>query len=391
MPDVDQILGMLDRDQALELGPANLYEGAAGAWPVIGGDETMLDVDYGRLFPGRRPGDRGQADFELYGDHWDLTDEDAASIADEIGLDPSESRFPEWDVWAWYQPIHFFGPDWGIYIRETGLIECAQRIARSLPAGLRGAYRVSLLAKSLVRAAFSALFLHEQYHHKTESLALRLHVVERRPIYPAYHRLAYTATAGTRDQIEEGLANADSWERIDEDAYVRWTGLTVTRTAREYLARSFQTAPPGYANAARLLTKPDFDAEQQLLFTRVQEGLAPTRRATSDFGVATHLNQSLFRVSQRIWTIIPAGGRSILPTRPSIAPLKTARLERVIRHDGWEEVPGSGKGSHRKFRDSNGRMIILPKSKDVSMTVLKTTATALGVSVRRLSSLARER
>ena len=284
---------------------------------------------------------------------------------------------------------HFFGPAWGIYIRETGLIECARRISRALPPGLATTYSRGVLAKAIVRAAFSALYLHEQYHHKTESAALRMHVVERRAIYPDYHRNVYRSTAGTKDQIEEGLANADSWYRITENAYTKWTGKTVTRATREYLERSFLTAPPGYANAAALLAKPDFEVEQQLLFSQVQEGFAPTRTTPSEFSIATHLNHSLFSISQRIWTIVPSGGRSILPSHPAIAPLTTSRLERLIKRNGWEEIPGAGKGSHRKFRNPDGRMIILPDTKDASRPVLKTTADALGVKVRELEELAR--
>ena len=158
---------------------------------------------------------------------------------------------------------------------------------------------------------------------------------------------------------------------------------------RDYLARSFLTGPPGYANAAALLDRPDFEAEQQSLFSQVQEGFAPTRTTPSEFGIATHLNHSLFSISQRIWTIVPAGGQSILPSHPAIAPLATSRLERLIKRSGWSEVAGAGKGSHRKFRNADGRMIILPNSKDASMPVLKTTAEALGVKVRDLEELAR--
>jgi predicted RNA binding protein YcfA (HicA-like mRNA interferase family) len=241
-----------------------------------------------------------------------------------------------------------------------------------------------MLAKALVRSAFAVLFLHEQYHHKTESLALRMHVVERRPIYQAYHRLVYRATAGSRDQIEEGLANADSWQRITAQPYAQWMGSTVTRSVRAYLEHSFRVAPPGYANAASLLSKADFEAEQQVLFAQVQEGLAPTRGTMSEFGIATHLNHSLFSLSQRIWTIGPAGGRSILPSHPLIAPLATSDLERLLRRKGFSEVPGGGKGSHRKFRNQGGQMIILPHAKDVSLPVLRTTAEALGMTVHGL-------
>lgn len=384
MPDLGRILDLLERDEALDL----MDDQQPDFWPPIEDDDVVLEVDHGRLFPTRRPVDRGQQDFEVFGDEWDLRDDDAESV-----LGPSRNSSPgappEWDVWAWYQPIHFFGPRWGIFIREVGMLECARRVGSTLPPWLRSTHRPSLLAKALVRAAFSALFLHEQYHHKTESFAIRLHVVERRPVYPTYHRDVYRRTAGTASQIEEGLANADSWFRVAKDPYARWMGRTITRATKDYLDASFSVATGGYANAVNLLTPFDFEAEQHELFVQVQDGTTPARATPSEFGIATHINRSLFTVTQRIWTVVPAGGRSVLPTHAPIAPLKTRRLERFIKLNGWVPVPGAGKGSHRKFRDATGRMIILPESKDVSLPVLRTTSDTLGMSIRDLEAMAR--
>ena len=378
MPDLTQILGMLERDDALELEEHN------DTWPSIDDGETVVEVDHNSLFPNTRP-QRDGADFDLYGDEWEIPWEDAEAIVGE-GAPATSSAPPEWDVWAWYQPIHYFGADWGIYIRESALLECARRIARTASIPATG-HHVMNLAKAMIRAAFSTLFLHEQYHHKTESLALRLHVVEQRPVYPNYHVNVYRATRGTKDQIEEGLANADSWFRVARSPYSTWTGATVNAATRLYLERSFAAAPPGYSNAAYLLSPADFDAEQRQLFAQVQEGITPRRATLGDFDVATHLNRSLFSVKQRIWTIVPSGARSILPTHPAVAPLETRSLQRYIKRAGWTEVPGGGKGSHRKFRGSDGKAIILPDRKDVPLPVLKSTAEALGVTVRRLEDL----
>jgi predicted RNA binding protein YcfA (HicA-like mRNA interferase family) len=398
MPDLGRILDLLNRDEALQLGEPD--EPERDMWPTVEPNEEVYEVDHARLFPTERPLDRGHQDFEFFGDEWDLPD-----AAAEIVLNPnSEStkeqgvqdgpqavsdRPPEWDVWAWYQPIHFFGPDWGIFIREAGLVECARRISRLLPASLRTSGRASMLAKALIRASFGALFLHEQYHHKTESLALRLHVVERRPVYPEYRLRVYPKSTGTNAQIEEGLANADSWFRVGRAPYSRWTGPTVTRCTKDYLEASFQHAPGGYGRAAGLLTPFDFEPAQHDLFVQVQDGRYPRRSQPSEFGIASHINRSLFAVTQRIWTIVPAGTRSVLPTHRPIAPLTTRRLETFIRQAGWREVPGAGKGSHRKFRDGVGRMIVLPNRKDVSLPVLRSTAETLGLSARELRELAR--
>ena len=386
MPDLSTILNMLDRDDALDLN-LQRWPDEERVWPTTDGSDVH-EVDYERLFPSpRRATDRGVEDFEIYGDDWTIDDDVARDITEGVGAAPREANPPVWDVWAWYQPIHYFGPDWGIFIRETALRELARRIGRRLPHRPR---RLTdpMLAKALVRAAFAALFLHEQYHHKTESAALRMHVIERRQVYPNYHVGVYRHFAGTDDQIEEGLANADSWRRMTEPAYTRWTGGTVNKAARAYLKDSFGAAPPAYRNARLLLGGDEFEQEQEQLFVQLQDGLAGARPFPSEFGIATQLNRSLFTVSQRIWTVVPAAARSILPTHPAVAPLATARLEKYIKKEGWAEVPGGGKGGHRKFRNTDGEMIILRAEKDVSLPVLKSTADTLGVSVYELKELA---
>jgi predicted RNA binding protein YcfA (HicA-like mRNA interferase family) len=156
----------------------------------------------------------------------------------------------------------------------------------------------------------------------------------------------------------------------------------------EYLQRSFTAAPGAYANASHLLDPASFEAEQFELFVRVQEGSSRTRVSPVDFAVATHMNRGLFTVTQRVWTIVPTSGRSVLPTRAPVAPLKTGELERFITRQGWSEVRGGGKGSHRKFRDGGGRMIIIPDRKDVSFPVLRSTADTLGLSIRDLVAAA---
>ena len=138
MPDLGRILDMLDRDGALEIEPQSDPPGGprASVWPSVENGEEVFEVDHARLFPTHNPTDRGYEDFEVHGDDWLLSEDDVGEIVGEVGRDVSESTPPGWDVWAWYQPIHYFGPEWGIYIRETGLMECARRIAASLPPGL---------------------------------------------------------------------------------------------------------------------------------------------------------------------------------------------------------------------------------------------------------------
>ena len=397
MPDLARVLDLLERAGVLDLDEETVTDRPRD-WPKVDEDEQALAIDFSRLFPSRRP-ERDGEDFELYGDQWEPTDDDLRWVLEDDGFAvdwPAGLAYdggrepPQWDVWAWYQPIHYFGPDFGIYIKESALLECARRIrgqhGGAVPHGRAGL----LFAKACVRAAFATLYLHEQYHHKTESFALRLHVVQQRPVHPAYFWGVYKRTSGTDGQIEEGLANADSWFRMRTDPYRAWISHSVLHATLMYLEASFAVAPPGYRNAQRLLNRGAFDDEQHVLFAQVQEGSTkPGRKAFADFGIATHVNRGLFDIKQRIFTIVPRGTASALPVHPAILPLKTSTLERHITKTGWSPVKGGGKGSHSKYRDERGRMIVLPHAKDVSPGVLRTTAETLGLRPRELEALAR--
>ena len=89
------------------------------------------------------------------------------------------------DALAWYTPIHYFGLGSAIYIRETAVFDVAAAIVNRLPEPEREVH-ANLAGAS--RAAMSVLYLHEAYHHKIESLAIRLEMVERARRYLPYSK-----------------------------------------------------------------------------------------------------------------------------------------------------------------------------------------------------------
>ena len=107
-----------------------------------------------------------------------------------------------------------------------------QEPATGIPRYLLGG---SALVQALVRAGFSALLLHEHYHHKTECMGLRLHVVEQTSRYVPYFRGVYIPAAGSVDQLEEGLANGDSFLRLRTEPYSKWVRGLVRTELENYL------------------------------------------------------------------------------------------------------------------------------------------------------------
>lgn len=388
MPEIGNIIGMLDRDGALHL---DEDREDYGSWPEPGEAEAISQVDFESLGRDAIPTDSPSADVVERAHGIRVSDDVFETImAGPYRLRGRDNAVPDLHILGWYQPVHFFASNWGIFIRESALKELARDL---MPRFAPFVERRSPLAHVavLIRAAFAFVFLHEHYHHKIESLAIRLHVVERRTAYPAYFKFSQQL-AGTKEDIEEGIAGADAWFRLATTPYSKWFAKDELHVVRSWMVDLFENSPPPYRGAMDILSGPPSafeDAENQLI-ARVQEAtINPSRPFPSDFSYATSLTRSLFSIRQSIWSIVPVGQEPLLPTIPGALPLATDKLERFIVKQGWEKVPGGGKGSHAKYRDTSGRMIVLPHSKDVSRIVLSNTAQTLGVRPNRLAQLAR--
>lgn len=388
----DMIVDFLIKEKSLRLGDS--------PWPTYSPDESLHNVDWEALFPRSRPGRDGN-EWDLFRDesgwHPELDDEFLIKIENSFGDRPteedpsSECGRSRWDVCAWYQPVHYFGHDWGIFIRE----DCARRLAVWIARFMTGTptpkgHSLRLLAKALIRAAVYAYFLHEHYHHKVECLGIRLHVVERASRYLPYHATVYQKTAGTDDQLEESLANADMFARLSDEPYSQWLSDPVLQALKSYLRWSFPQDPPGYRQAVNYLLPDDFDVGENLLQGQVKEATLTPAQPTSDWDLAPRMMQSFFPVKSDIWTVLPPGARSILPTR-RVAPVRTcstAEMVKLYERAGYQMFAG-GKGSHIKLAKQGAPTMILPGDrKELSPGVAKTAIRVLGdFSLRDLPGL----
>lgn len=395
MADIEDIIEILDRDGALRL---NDEGGDYGAWPEPADSEVALPVNFDRMggddldMEDRATGmpelgNRHPIDRESNGIFVSQEIADAV-LRGEARLRGRDNAFPPIDVLAWYQPIHYFANNWGIFIRERSLIllaaDLAPRFARFKDR--KSEYRH---VAALLRAAFAYVFLHEHYHHKIESLAIRLHVVERRVVYPDYFERVARMVAATDDAIEEALANADAYLRLTHLPYSNWFKADERKVIREWMRDTFRNSSPGYRKALDFLQESSFDECEGRLVSQVQEASVSVRKNVRDFEIATNLTRSLFNIKQHVWVLVPMGDRPILPTFHGVLPLDTAKLQKYLRQEGWELVRGAAKGSHSKWRKPGGGMIILPDRKEVSMTVLSSTARTLGHNPRELANRAR--
>lgn len=317
MPSPEEIVTFLEEKDAIQEGES--------PWPSWDGKEKRELVHWGEIFPSRGPPRRRGSLDDVVPEIVDegdtgwrapLSPEVEERVRAAAGKKPSEPPFPDeqnsnlpqrermlsvWDRCAWYQPMHFFGNDWGIYIRRTCIYRRMEETARFLPIGTPV---TPALLTALYRGAFASFFLHEQFHHKVESLGIRMHVVQRRSAYQNYKAKVYRLTWGTDDNLEEALATADAYHRLAESPYAPWLGRAVLNAVWDYMEWSVPGNPPGYRKAASYFDWYDYDRAEDLLQAQFDEAVLKPTRNPRDWYFATRMLQSMFKVTDHLWEIV---------------------------------------------------------------------------------------
>lgn len=229
----------------------------------------------------------------------------------ENGLGAEVRKTGLFDVCAWYQPIHFFGHDWGIFIREECVVRLARRAATFLPASSVGGSLRWETAKELITGATYCYFLHEHFHHKVEAFGIRLWVAEDQDRYVPYKRSVYRPTLYTDDNIEEALANADSRRRLRHRPYSDLKAA-VRAALRDALDWVFKRSPGGYRKAPDYAGSA-FNPGVWTLQAQVQEASLHPRQNPDRWELAKQSIRSFRHVSHRIWAVLPRGGKPLLP------------------------------------------------------------------------------
>ncbi len=281
---------------------------------------------------------------------------------------------------AWYCPMHFFGHGWGIYIRESCILSQTKDIAAFINwHEVQGS--PSSIARQLLRSAFYVLFLHEQFHHKVESLGLRLLVATGADRYRPYKANVYRAAYLTPDCLEESLANAESYRRLNERRYLQRVEKPIRDGLRYFLRARMPGQPPGYAEGVRYFSETAYRDGLYKLQSQALDGLLTPTTPIGHWSVAPNMITALTDITDNIYVVVPKGVRPIF--RPnSIDPgatVSTSALAGALtKHYGYQHVPG-GKGSHIKLKKSGAQTIILPGNRPVlSPGIVKHALNAVG-------------
>lgn len=349
MPTEVQVVDFLNKHDSLRL--------SESPWRTHTEREDIHFVDWPRLFPSEREETSWHGDFG-----GDFASSVEGALAEEApppsDAEPNFKHDGGWDHCAWYQPIHYFGFDWGIFIREDCVRQTAIDIARHIEPSARRTLPFHDTLSRLWRAALYVYFLHEHFHHKVESLGFRIHVVDQVSAYLPYMKNVYGACIGTDDQLEEALANADAYRRLTTAPYSRLITKPIVKATREYLARRFPYDPPGYRRATQYLKLDEFESGENELQARVRDATQTPSHAAEDWDIAPRMLQSLFSVRSPIWVVVQRGSHPTSPVIP-FPSCSTRDMIGLCEQFGYEVAKG-GKGSHVKLKRSRSKPIILP-------------------------------
>lgn len=285
-------------------------------------------------------------------------------------------------------PIHYYGLGSAIYIREAAVFDVAATILNRLEPHQQ---EDEVNAAATSRAAMSVLYLHEAFHHKIESLAIRYEIVERTRRYVPYSDDVMTPLlrAGSDDVLEEALATAEMYRRFkNEKVYYRGLPKIVANATREMLIDWFPTLPPSYRQSSKYLGDGTFQDALKLLMSQVHEATTTPSRRSSEWALAPHLHRGLFDCQRITHVVVPTGERPRLPWighTPALVSVSTRKAVKGLEKYGWRKVDDRGSGSHIWMEREGWPPVTLTANREsLSPVVLKNIAQALGVKLKDL-------
>jgi predicted RNA binding protein YcfA (HicA-like mRNA interferase family) len=287
------------------------------------------------------------------------------------------------DALAWYTPVHFFGLGMAIYIRESAVFDVAVAIWNRLDEADREAPANALGA---CRAAMSVLYLHEAFHHKIESLAIRYEIVERSRRYIPYSQnvVIPLLRQGSDEVLEETLACAEMFRRFKgEDLYTRGISRAVRSATLAMLPEWFESLPPSYKKATGHLDNQSFDRASKILMSQVQEATSTPYRRWDEWTLAPHMLRGLFNCQSITHVLVPVGESPILPWighAPALPSVSSRKAIRTLEREGWQIAAGRGKGSHIRLRRDGRTPLTIPANREsLSPGIVHQIAHAMGV------------
>jgi hypothetical protein len=309
-------------------------------------------------------------------------------------LIPEVSQWPkekkpftlEQHLLAWYQPMHFYGGNWGIYVLKSGLEEIMQSVASYCS---QIEMTTNPKFKSEIRfAAWQLLLLHEEFHHKVEMIAIRSAVASRNHSYRNYSHNVYSATkvSSPLSCREEALCDAYVFRNISKKL-TKKVSKEIKSASKEAWIDHMSSAVGPYAGSLNLISKSSFSNTIHGLIDQVISGTVSPKASSLDWGVFPEFLNSLPNLKENTYLVEDLSSAANVGNSIFLA-LPTRKLQKVISMYGYSKSD-EGAGSHEKWKKAGSPFIILTNSREQRISVIKSTAKTLGMNVDELARVTR--
>ena len=297
------------------------------------------------------------------------------------------------DTCAWYLPLHYYGRYWGKFVKGS-CIENFSQITALIGNLHAPTLKISStqLENQLKIGALIALLTHEQFHHRVESLGIRLHFSSNTPKYKNYYSKVYLHLKSNDPNklLEESLANAYSYRSLRDHETLKLVPTKAVRDAlRKALRASFKFSPPGYKQALNYIDDSNFKSGVNLLQTQMRD--SDPNALAADWNLADGLLRPFFKLVYKS-TVVRSNLRSKYSQghgQPLTFSCKDMLKIIKAQCGGVTNVSG-GKGSHTKIEVPDGRRIVIPncnKNTPLSRGVTKVLLDFVGLNAREAYGL----
>ena len=290
-------------------------------------------------------------------------------------------------VIAWYQPMHFYGENWGVYILKSGL----QDVMRSIASHCSKSERLSNpnFARDVKYAAWIFIQLHEEFHHKVELFAIRSAAMSDIHKYRSYMQDVFFATrmSSPLSCREEALCDAFAFRNISKKLYGK-VSKEVASAAKATLKIHMERAVGPYSNSLDYEGNNEFLQGVSDLIDQIVEGKIVPIQNHLEIDLFPEQLKTLKSLRENSYLVddlnsINSSGNLIFLALPK------RKLEKVVSKYGYRKT-NEGDGSHEKWKKDGAPFIILTNAREQSIKVIRSTAKTLGMSVEQLAQEARQ-
>jgi predicted RNA binding protein YcfA (HicA-like mRNA interferase family) len=192
--------------------------------------------------------------------------------------------------------------------------------------------------------AHVALRLHETFHHKVESGAIRMETISLSEKYKPYDDAVFRPLFMSRstDLLEEGLAN--SWMYAQRHSDSDGIGDDVLTGCRDFLHWWIPTMPFAYGRGIQLCE--DFENHLYQLTEQIRSGRQDVQHREHLWAITTHLLDPLHNRRSPHYVVVRRGQVPYLPHvagPPKELSLTHRDVERYLGVLGWKKTINGGR------------------------------------------------